>query len=81
MVAEKWKKKLLVEIFGIFECILTQNPSNQDSQLSWLFQTIWNSVRKSKNMGSRELFMQKNDFKICSSANSANGWKTEFYSF
>ena len=28
------KKKLLTEIFGIFEHLLTQNPTNQDSQLS-----------------------------------------------
>ena len=28
------QKRLLVEIFGIFECLLTQNPTNQDFQLS-----------------------------------------------
>ena len=26
------QKKLLVEIFSIFEHLLTQNPTNQDSQ-------------------------------------------------
>ena len=31
---------MLTEIFGIFERLLTQNPTNQDSQLSWHFQTI-----------------------------------------
>ena len=34
MVAQKREKKLLAEIFCIFECLLTQNRSNQDSQLS-----------------------------------------------
>ena len=34
MAAQKRKKKLLTEIFGIFECLITQNPTNQDSQLS-----------------------------------------------
>ena len=29
MAAQKCKKKL-VEIFGIFECLLTQNPTNED---------------------------------------------------
>ena len=28
------QKKLLTEIFGIFERIQAQNPTNQDSQLS-----------------------------------------------
>ena len=49
--AQKWKRKMLTEIFGICECLLTQNLTNQDSQFSWLFQTIWKTVRKSKNMG------------------------------
>ena len=34
MAAQKRKKELLAEIFCIFECLLTQNPTNQDSQLS-----------------------------------------------
>ena len=25
------KNKLLTEIVGVFECLLTQNPTNQDS--------------------------------------------------
>ena len=40
MAAQNYKKKLLREIFGIFEHLLTQNPTNQDSQLSQFFQTI-----------------------------------------
>ena len=32
MAVQKCKKKLLVEIFSIFEHLLTQNPANQDSQ-------------------------------------------------
>ena len=34
MAAEKRKKKLLVEIFCIFEHLLTQNSTNRDSQLT-----------------------------------------------
>ena len=33
MAVQKRKKKLLAEIFGIFEYILTQNPTNPGSQL------------------------------------------------
>ena len=51
MQLKKTKKKLLTEIFSIFECLVTQNPSNQDSQLTWFFQIIWKTVRKSRNMG------------------------------
>ena len=35
MPAQKCEKTFFwVEIFGIFGCLLTQNPTNQDSQLS-----------------------------------------------
>ena len=34
MAPQKRKKKLLTEIFGIFELLLAQNPTNQDSQVS-----------------------------------------------
>ena len=50
MAAQKCTKNLLAEIFDDFECLLTQNPTNQDWQLSWFFQTIWKIVRKFKNM-------------------------------
>ena len=39
------KKKISAEIYGIFECLLPQNPSNQRSLLSWFFKAnkddIW----------------------------------------
>ena len=35
MVAQKYKKKLLAEMFFIFEVLLTPKPTNQDSQL-WI---------------------------------------------
>ena len=40
---KNWKKKRIkkVDVFGIFESPLIQNPANQDSQFSWFFQTIW----------------------------------------
>ena len=31
--SSKMQKKLLTEIFGIFECLITQNPTNQNSRL------------------------------------------------
>ena len=34
MAAQKEKKTLLEEIFCILECLLTQNPTNQDSQVT-----------------------------------------------
>ena len=37
MAAEKHKKNFLAESFCIFECLLTQKPTYQDSQLSWFF--------------------------------------------
>ena len=51
IMATQKRKKILFEFFGVFERQLTQNPSNQDSQFSWFIQTIWKTVRKSKNMG------------------------------
>ena len=59
-------KKNLVEVFCIFKSLLTQKPTNQDSQLSWFFQTIWKTISKSKNRGSRKIFLSENDFRICS---------------
>ena len=38
------QKKKLVEVFGIFELLLTQN-------LSLFFQSIWKTISKSKNKG------------------------------
>ena len=84
MGAQK-QEKMLTEILGIFECLLTENLTNQDSQFSWLFQTLWKTVRKSKNMESRELFLPENDFKTCSKVNcrkwlkNRNLWFLEFY--
>ena len=51
MMEAQQKKKKLVEVFGIFESLLTENPTNQDSELSLLFQTIWKAISKSKNRG------------------------------
>ena len=63
MMAAQQKK--LVEFFGIFESLLIQNPTNQDSHLSLFFQMIWKAISKSKNRDSRKIFLPENDFKIC----------------
>ena len=34
MAAPKQRKKIVGLIFGFFECLLTENLTNQDSQLS-----------------------------------------------
>ena len=34
MTAQKQRKKNVGLILGFFECLLTQNPAKQDSQLS-----------------------------------------------
>ena len=46
---EAQQKKKLIDVFGIFESLLTQNATNQDSELSLLFQTISKTISKSKN--------------------------------
>ena len=43
------QQKKFVEVFGIFESLLTQNPTNEDSELSLFFQTISKTISKSKN--------------------------------
>ena len=53
---------MLNEIFGIYEGLLTQNPTGQDSQLSLFFQTIWKTVVKSKNMGLQRIIYARKLF-------------------
>ena len=48
MVGQKYKENLLAEIFCIFECLLSQNLTNQGSQLSWFFQTIWKTIKETQ---------------------------------
>ena len=50
MATQKRTKNLLTEIFDVFEWLLIQTSTNQDSKLSSFFQTIWKIVRKSKTM-------------------------------
>ena len=67
MVAQNRKEKISAEIFGIFDCLLPQNPSNQSSLLSWLFKTKWKTKSQNpKTGGSRDIFLPENDFKSCS---------------
>ena len=40
MEVQKRKKKLLTEIFDILECLITQNPTNQDLGRSEDYQNI-----------------------------------------
>ena len=56
------QKKLLAELFCIFECLLTQDPTNQATKLSWFFQIIRKTIRKFKKSG-LFIFLSENDFK------------------
>ena len=38
-----------IRTFWHFECLLTQSPTNQDSELSLFFETIFKAISKSKN--------------------------------
>ena len=57
MTFQYQKKELLAEFFFIFECLLTQNSTNQDSQLSSFFHTIWKTIKNPKTGAFRELFL------------------------
>ena len=49
MAAQKGKKKKIQQkILCTLECLLTQNPSNQNSQISWFFKTKYKTITKSK---------------------------------
>ena len=76
MAAQKRKKKLVTEIFGFFEHLLTRNPTNQDSELldsSRPYERLLENI--SKRWGTEELFLPENDFKTCSSVNSTKRLK------
>ena len=75
MTAQKHTEKLLTEIFGIFEYLITQNLTNQDSQLFDSSRPYGRLLENPKTWGSRELFMSENDFKTCSLVNSTEGLK------
>ena len=68
MAAQEQTKKNLGEIFGIFECQLLQNLSNQ--ALNCLDSSRPNG-RISQNLktGFRDLFLPENNFKTCSIVN------------
>ena len=51
---------LLAKFFYIFQCLLTQNPTNQGSKSSRSYGTTGTST---------ELFLAKNDFKTSSTVN------------
>ena len=76
---------MLTEIFGIFECLLTQNPTNQSLQFSWLFRTICKTSRKSKNMGLQVIISSWRWFQNLLQVNcrkwlkNRNLWFLEFY--
>ena len=61
--------KLLAEILCIFECLLTQNPTNQGSKLSKFFQILWKLLENPNTGASMELFLPENNFKASSTVN------------
>ena len=59
------QQKKFAEVFGIFESLLTQNPTNEDSELSLFFQTIWKTISKSKNRKLCQKMISKFASQIC----------------
>ena len=53
MTAQKHTEKLLTEIFGIFEYLITQNLTNQDSQLFDSSRPYGRLLENPKTWGSR----------------------------
>ena len=53
MAAQKCKKIVSAEIYGIFECLLTQNPSNQSSLLLIIQDHMENyeKIQKQQSLG------------------------------
>ena len=80
MAAQKEKRKIVGTIFYIFEWLLTQNPSNQDSQLSWFFQTISKTAEKSKQGNLREAFLSEIDFQTSSTVKQMHEIQTSIFS-
>ena len=69
MAAQKVKKTFSAEIFGIFECLLPQNPSNQSSYSIDSSRPNGRLSHNPKTGSFRELFLPENDFKTCSAVN------------
>ena len=67
MVAQKQKKKSLAEIFCIFECLLTRNPTNQKALNSLDSSRPCGRLLENQKTGSsRELFLPAHDFQTSS---------------
>ena len=58
--------KLLNETFCVFEHLVNQNLTNQDSQLPYSSRPYGGLLENPKTWDSRELFLPENDFKTCS---------------
>ena len=67
-MATQKQKKLLAEIFCIFECLLTTNSTTRDSQLLILPDHM-EDYCKIKTRGFRELFMTEDNFQTSSALN------------
>ena len=64
-MAVKKQKKTVNQNFGIFEWILAQNPTNQDSQLTWFSRPYERLLENPKTWGSKELIWPGNYSKTC----------------
>ena len=56
-------------MFGNFECLPAQKPTNQDSQDLHFSRPYGRLLENPKTWASRELFLSENYFKTCSTVN------------
>ena len=81
MGAQKWKK-MFTEIFDIFECLLTENPTKIKIHNSLdSFRPQCRLLENPKMWGSENYFCLKMISKLGPKWISENGWKTEIYGF
>ena len=69
MAAQIQTKKNLAEIFGIFECLLPQDPSNHALNCLDSSRPNGRISQNPKTGGLRDLFLPENNFKTCSTVN------------
>ena len=69
MAAQKRKKKLLAEVFLIFEHLLTQSQLIKIHNVLDSSRPYGRLLENKKSGGSRELFLPENDFQTSSTVN------------
>ena len=71
----KKKKRMLTEIFGFFEYLLTQTQLTKIHNSLDFSRSYGRLSENPKRWGSKELFLPESNFKTCSSVNSTKWLK------